>query len=201
MRSCEADDPQRRLDVLAPLGARERRQEQRQLDVAVRGEHRDQVVGLEHEADVARAPRRELAARHRGDLVARHGHGAGRRDVQPAQEVQQRRLARAARAHERDELAGVHVQVQALEDVDLLAAAPVALVEAAHADETLAVAVAVDSDHAAPSFLSPAALCNAGARLRAVRARRRPREGYGSACVPRRSAKVRRAPADGERPP
>ena len=46
-----------------------------------------------------------------------------RRHVEPAQQVQQRRLARAARAHEGDELAALHVEVEALEHVDLLAAA------------------------------------------------------------------------------
>ncbi len=55
---------QGRLHVRAPLLARERGEEERQLDVAVRGEDRDQVVHLEDEPDVARAPavswRREM---------------------------------------------------------------------------------------------------------------------------------------------
>ena len=120
---------------------------------------------------------------------------AGRRDVQAAQEVQERRLARAARAHEGDELARVHVEVQPLQDVDLLAAAPVALVEPARADEALAVAVAVDSDHACPRFVPilrrpvPVALAHL--------ARGRPSRGLRPAepAVPRRSASVRWPPA------
>ena len=50
----------------------ERGQEQGQLHVAEGGEDGDQVVGLEHEPDVPGAPGGQLAARHGGDLVARH---------------------------------------------------------------------------------------------------------------------------------
>ena len=57
----EADDVQRRLHVPAAIRLREPGQQQRQLDVLEGGEHRDQVVHLEHEAHVARAPRGELA--------------------------------------------------------------------------------------------------------------------------------------------
>ena len=45
-------------------------QQQRQLDVALGGEHRQQVVELEDEADVLRAPARQLAARQRADVRA-----------------------------------------------------------------------------------------------------------------------------------
>src|SRR6266513_2265337 len=45
-----------RFDVLLPLGLGERRQQQRQLDVLERGEHRQQVIELEHEPDVGGAP-------------------------------------------------------------------------------------------------------------------------------------------------
>ena len=56
----EPDQRERGLDALAPIAARQRRQQQRQLDVLERGEHRHQVVELEDEADVRRAPRGEL---------------------------------------------------------------------------------------------------------------------------------------------
>src|SRR6185503_20893799 len=92
----------------------------------------------------------EPTPRHRGDLVAGHADGARARHVEPAQQVQERRLARAARAHEGDELARAHVQVEPLEHVDLLAPAHVALVEPAHADERAAAAEPVDSNHGRP---------------------------------------------------
>ncbi len=58
----EADDLQRDRDALAALGLRQLRQEQRQLDVALGGQHRQQVVELKDEADVLRAPARQPAA-------------------------------------------------------------------------------------------------------------------------------------------
>ena len=47
----EPDDPQRRLAALAPLVAAVVGDQERDLDVLERGEHRDQVVELEDEAD------------------------------------------------------------------------------------------------------------------------------------------------------
>jgi hypothetical protein len=80
----ETDHVEGRLHVLAPLAARERGQQQRQLDVAIGREDRDQVVGLEHEADVPGAPFGQAPAREPRDLVPRDGDRSGRRDVEPA---------------------------------------------------------------------------------------------------------------------
>jgi hypothetical protein len=49
--------PSARCHALPALGLRQLRQQQRQLDVPLGGQHRQQVVELEHEADVLRAPR------------------------------------------------------------------------------------------------------------------------------------------------
>src|SRR6185436_12625357 len=46
---CQPNDLQRDLRALAPLFATERRQQQRQLDIALRGEHGQQVVELKDE--------------------------------------------------------------------------------------------------------------------------------------------------------
>jgi hypothetical protein len=56
--------------VLAPLGGGEVRQQKRELDVLPRRQYRQEVVELEHEADVLRAPARELAARQLVDALA-----------------------------------------------------------------------------------------------------------------------------------
>ena len=48
----QADQVQRRFHLLAALLLRQRQKQQRQLDVLVGGEHRQQVVELEDEADV-----------------------------------------------------------------------------------------------------------------------------------------------------
>ena len=62
----EADHRERRRHVVPPVGARERREQQRQLDVLLRRQHRQQVVELEDEADVPGAPARQPPA---GEVV------------------------------------------------------------------------------------------------------------------------------------
>src|SRR5262245_41969239 len=56
----EADDAERVLGAFDPLLAAHLDQQQRQLDVLERGQHRDQVIELEDVADVARAPAGEI---------------------------------------------------------------------------------------------------------------------------------------------
>ncbi len=77
MRSARPDDTERRFDMLAPFRFRQLGENQRQLDVLKRGEHGDQVVHLEDEAHVPRAPLRQLAAGHVGDLIAVDRNAAG----------------------------------------------------------------------------------------------------------------------------
>ena len=73
----ETDDAESGFDVLAAFGLGELGEQQRQLDVLKGGEHGNQVVHLEDEADVARAPLGELAGGHVGDFVAGDGDAAG----------------------------------------------------------------------------------------------------------------------------
>ena len=49
--------------MLSPLLLREVSQQQRQLDVLGRGQHREQIVELENEADMGRPPRRDHGPR------------------------------------------------------------------------------------------------------------------------------------------
>ena len=128
---------------LRRFGPVEVREEQRQLDVLRGRQHRDQVVGLEDETDVAGAPLRQRLARLGGDVDAVHVHRSGGRLIQPAQDVQQRRLAGAARAHERDEFAAFDVEAETPEHVNFLTAAVVAFVEIPCFDQRLGAAVAV----------------------------------------------------------
>ena len=66
----QADQRERGGDVLLALGSGEVGQQQRQLDVALGGEHGQQVVELEDEADVARAPAAEPASGEAVDPLA-----------------------------------------------------------------------------------------------------------------------------------
>ena len=59
----QANDGKRGLDVRAALGLGEFGEQKRQLDVLKRGEHGNEVVHLEDEADVAGAPFGEIAGR------------------------------------------------------------------------------------------------------------------------------------------
>jgi hypothetical protein len=122
------------------LGAAQRGQQQRQLDVLLRRQHRHQVVALEDEADVlgapggqrVRCPARRCAGRRR-ELA-----GAGR--VEAADQVEQGGLARARRPHQRDEVALGDVQVDAVQHLDALGAADVGLGQAADLDQRPAFA-------------------------------------------------------------
>ena len=75
------------------------------LDVLDRGQRRDQVELLEDEAERAQAQLGELVVGQADEVGALEPNVAAARPVERAEELQQRRLARAARAFERDELA------------------------------------------------------------------------------------------------
>ena len=104
----EADALERLARPLVALGGGDVRVEQRQLDVLERGGARQQVEALEHEAERLVADARELVGVQPRDLLAVEAKLARRRLVEAAEDVHQRRLARARRAHHRDELALVH---------------------------------------------------------------------------------------------
>ena len=102
-------------------------------DVLAGGEHRQQVEGLEDEADVVATEDREGCVvesfeRHPGDA-----DGPGGRLVEAGKAVHQRGLAGAGGAHDRGEPAGRQVEVDAAEGVHLGVAAAVGLGQAAGA--------------------------------------------------------------------
>ena len=131
---CQADDAQGGHRALAAFALRQGRQQQRQLDVLDGVQHRDEVIELEDEADVAAAPVGQLALGQRRQIGARDRDLARGDAVDAGDQVQQRRLARAGRAHQRDELALGHVEVDAVEDLDLLRVALIDLAHVLHAD-------------------------------------------------------------------
>ena len=143
----EPHDGERGFHVLAARGSREPREKERELNILVRSENRDEVVHLKDEANVAGAPFGELAGRHVGDLIARHGNGAGGGDVEAAEEIEQGGFSGAARPHESHEVALIHVQIEALQDLNLLATPPVGLVEAADLDQGRGIPVGIDAHH------------------------------------------------------
>src|SRR5207302_8011322 len=100
------------------LALEETGQQQRQLDVALRAEHRQEVVELEDEADVRGAPPRELAPGETVNMLTIDFDAAGRGPVQPGHQVEQRALARTGRSHQGQEVAAVDMEVEAAQDVN-----------------------------------------------------------------------------------
>ncbi len=120
------------------------RVDERQLDVVQRRRARQQVEGLEHEADLAVADRGELVVVHlRDDLAAQHVAALARR-VEAADQVHQRRLARSGGAHHRDVLARLDLEAHAAQRVDLLGAHLVGAPEVLGVDDGPAAGLARD---------------------------------------------------------
>ena len=131
----EAHEVERHLDALAPLAPRERREQQRQLDVLERVEHRHQVVELEDEADVRARQSASSASESLRDVLAVDQQLARIGLVDAGDEVEQRRLARSRGPHERDEVALGDGERDVEEHRHVLAAAPVALGEMRDLDD------------------------------------------------------------------
>ena len=92
---------------------------ERQRDVLQRGERRDQVEGLEDEADLVAPELGQLLVVSVGEVGAADVHLAGGERVEAGHAVHQRGLARARRAHDRGEPPAVEVDGDAVEGAHL----------------------------------------------------------------------------------
>src|SRR4029077_5748036 len=128
----QADERQRRLDVLLPLGLRERGQEQRQLDVLERRQHRQQVVELEHEPDLRGTPARRLRFAQFGDVRPRHRHRARVGPIDARDQVEQGGLAGPRGAHQAEELPFGNVERDVAQHGNRHAVASIGLGNTAH---------------------------------------------------------------------
>ena len=93
------------------------------------------MIELEDEADVPGPPAGQLAFAHGGNQLVLHPDVALAGRIDPGDQVQERRLARAAGPHQAQELALGHFQREVLEDVDALAAAAEELVDVVDAND------------------------------------------------------------------
>src|SRR5688572_3385319 len=91
-------------------------EDQRKLDVLVSGQHLDEVVELEHEPDMPRAPLGKIVLGAARDVGARDAYAAGVRAIDTADEVEQRRLPRPGWAHERLKRTSSELDVDVVED-------------------------------------------------------------------------------------
>ena len=115
--SCLSARPNRLSSSLACACGLRPRHPQRlgrgQRHVPQHGHVREQVEGLEDDADLA--PDQVLVDVRPGDLVPEHADPPGVDGLQQVDAAQQRRLARARRADQADDLVRGHRQVDALE--------------------------------------------------------------------------------------
>src|SRR5579863_8476688 len=120
-------------------------------DIAFGGERGEEVEALKDEADFAAAELGALGIAHFGQIVAVNKHSAFRGLRQPADDVEQRRLAAARWAHHRDRFAGLHLEVHATQRRDFYLTSVVELPKIFGFEYRL---------HAY-AFLAPVALCAA----------------------------------------
>ena len=95
---------------------------QRQEDVLLGRERRDEVVGLEDEPDLAPAQLGEVLVVELGEVGVADVHGAGRQRVETGEAVHQGALAGPGRAHDRREPLGLERHGDAVEGADLAVA-------------------------------------------------------------------------------
>ena len=91
---------------------------QRHGDVLQRRHGRDQVEGLEHDADVAAAKARQRILVEAPQVRPGHHDRAAVRPFEAGQDHQQRGLAGAGRADQANRLAAPYIQGDILEDMD-----------------------------------------------------------------------------------
>src|SRR2546426_10503628 len=96
------------------------------------------------------SPLRKLAPGHMSDFVASHRDAARGRHIQPTDQIEKRGFPRTTRAHERHEISLIHVQIEPLKYVNLLAPALVFLVQPAHLNQARRTSPPIPTHHFAP---------------------------------------------------
>ena len=112
--------------------------DERQLDVLDRVETREQIEGLEDEAEMLVAKTGELVVGELADVLAGQEIRATVRDVEAAKDVHQGRLAGAGGTHHREELARPDVEIDPAKGVhDDLSPDAIGLRDPAELDDAL----------------------------------------------------------------
>ena len=98
------------------------REDEREIDVILKRERVEQVELLKHEPEMIAAERGGLALADLGKVPPVEQHRAGGGLVERGENVQKRRFAAAALAHDGDILALVHGEIDVAERLDRIAA-------------------------------------------------------------------------------
>jgi hypothetical protein len=109
--TAEVNERERRAHTARDVLLRRRAHAQRKGDVPLDRHVREQGVVLEHEADVA------VVGLPAGEVLALKLDRAGGRILEPCHHHQRRRLARSARAQQRDELAAADVDTDVIDGI------------------------------------------------------------------------------------
>ena len=115
----ETDELEDATGAVAAFGFGAARHDHRQLEVLDGRDARNEIVELKHEADFAKAIHLEGAFVHAADVGAIDLHASARRPIDAAEQIEQCRLAAAARPHDGDGLAVLHLPVDALQRLDV----------------------------------------------------------------------------------
>src|SRR3972149_11715816 len=110
-------------------------EEERQLDVARRAQDREEVIELEDESHMPRSPGGEPSFRQSIDTLTIDGDLSLVRAVEPSDQIQERALARARGAHERQEVPFRNLQIEPFQDVDLLRSSAEELAHSVHVNQ------------------------------------------------------------------
>src|SRR5215831_13818790 len=129
------DDLERSFDVAPPLCLAELGEQQRQLHVLCRRQHRHEIVELKNEADVSSAIARKLALREPVDPLSGDVDFSGIDVIDSAKQIEQGRLAGSGWTHHGDEIAGGNRQIEIVEDRDRLPTLDETLAHAHEANE------------------------------------------------------------------
>src|SRR6185503_244097 len=115
----KAYEVQRRLDVLPALRLRELRQQQRQLDVFKRRQNGHEVESLKDVTDVNIAPGGQLTLCHPRQIGSHNFDFALCRSIDPREKIQEGRFAGPARAHQRQKISLIQLEINLVQSDDL----------------------------------------------------------------------------------
>ncbi len=149
---------------VATLSGRQAGVNRRHLHVSDRGELAEQMIALENEAEMLAPQFRQLIDGQHAGIAAGDTVMPRRRPVEAAEDVHQRRLARAGRADDRDHLAGIDADIDVVERDHGGVAGGIDTAEPVEDDQGLA--------H--PTFPTAAGRASASTRSRRLRCRSPP---------------------------
>jgi hypothetical protein len=114
----ESDDFECGADVFIAFAAGEGCEREGEFDIFAGGEHGNEVIHLEDEADMAGSPFGEFAFGGASEVLSADDDGPGGRAVESGDEIEEGGFAGPGRSHESEVAAGFDAEVHSGEDGD-----------------------------------------------------------------------------------